>query len=445
MLIGCCAVTVSARQEYKRDFQKTATLAEGRTLRVEHSLGSVNVRVHAGNEVAVQAAIRCSADAAEEAKRFCDQIQIRVEESGGGVSIRTEYPKQWNSRRNLSYSAALEIQMPESSPLELRNRFGAVTVQGLHAASSINNSNGNVVLTQTRGRQRIENSFGNVEVISGEGDVTVVNGNGFVRASDIGGAVEITNRFGEVRVTNAGKTLVVHGGNSKVTAEHVVGAATVTTSFGDVRVWDAKAELTVRNQNGRVDANGVAGTADLETSFAPVKFTGIGKGVRVTAQNASVTGDTAGENVTVQTTFGSVDLRGVKGSARVTAANSGIRLASIGGEIYAKTSFAGVAVEDAAGPVTVEAQNGSVTVAARPAQGCKPIALQTTFAPIRVAVPSGVGYTVIAKTSFGRIHSEPELTLNGAIGNDAVNGKIAGGGCEMRLTGQNSNIDIVKR
>jgi hypothetical protein len=78
MLIGCCAVTASARQEYKRDFQKTAPLAAGRSLRVEHSMGSVNVRVHAGNEVAVQAAIRCSADAAEEAKNSADQTRSRA-------------------------------------------------------------------------------------------------------------------------------------------------------------------------------------------------------------------------------------------------------------------------------------------------------------------------------------------------------------------------------
>ena len=120
-------------------------------------------------------------------------------------------------------------------------------------------------------------------------------------------------------------------------------------------------------------------------------------------------------------------------------------MAGIGGEVYAKTSFAGVAVEDAGGPVTVENANGSVTVAAKAGQACKPIAIQTSFAPIRVAVPAGVGYTVSGKTSFGRIHSEQEMTVSGAIAADSINGKITGGGCEMRLTNQNGNIDIVKR
>jgi hypothetical protein len=227
--------------------------------------------------------------------------------------------------------------------------------------------------------------------------------------------------------------------------DHTGGPANITTSFGDVRVWDAKSDLTVHNQNGRVEAKSVAGVADLHTSFAPVKFSGIGKGLTVTGQNSEVTGDTVGESAVVQTSFANVDVRGVKGGARVTAGNSGVRLVDIGGDVYAKTSFAGVAVESAGGPVTVENQNGSVAVAPRPGQSCQPIFLHTSFAPIRVTLPAGAGYNVTSKTSFGQIHSQHDLTVNGRIANDELNGKIGGGGCELRLTDQNGNIDILKR
>ena len=164
----------------------------------------------------------------------------------------------------------------------------------------------------------------------------------------------------------------------------------------------------------------------------------------VRGQNAQVTGDTVGQNAMVQTTFGGVDLRGVKGGARVTAQNSPVRLTGIGGEAWAKTTFAATTIEDVGGPITVESQNGSVTAAAR-SGACKPIALRTTFAPIRVIVPAGVGYTVTARTTFGKIKSDTDLTVSGQLGEGVVDGKIAGGGCELRLTGQNSNIDITKR
>jgi DUF4097 and DUF4098 domain-containing protein YvlB len=134
----------------------------------------------------------------------------------------------------------------------------------------------------------------------------------------------------------------------------------------------------------------------------------------------------------------------VKGSARVTAGNSSIRLTGIGGEAYAKTSFNGVTISDAAGPITVESANGSVTVEPKGGQGCQPISLRTSFGPIRVTAPAGVGYNATARTSFGRIHSDLEMAVTGEVSSQDVNAKIRGGGCELRLIDQNGDIEIVK-
>src|SRR5260370_13840664 len=93
MVLGCFPAALSAREEYKRDFQKTAALPAGRTLRVDHSLGSVNVRTQAKNVVAVQAALRCSAETGERARHLCYQIHIRVKVNGSGVTIRYAYTR----------------------------------------------------------------------------------------------------------------------------------------------------------------------------------------------------------------------------------------------------------------------------------------------------------------------------------------------------------------
>ncbi len=443
ILVCCCALTAFAREEYRRDFQKTAALPGGRSLRVENSNGGVNIHVQPKNEVEIRATIRCSADTAAEAKSFAEQIQIDVQDTGSGVSVRTNYPKTWN-HRNLGYSVDYDITMPETAPLEVRNRFGSVNVVGLHAGAIINNANGRVNLSGGRGRQQIDNAFGDVEVRTNDGDVIVRNGNGAVTATDITGTADISNRFGTVRVTNAGRGLTIHSNNGHIEAQGVGGPAAIDNSFGPVLVTDAKADVTVRNQNGEVRASGVAGTADLHTTFGRVNFSRIGKALTVQGNNATVVGDTVGDNATVETSFGSVELRGVKGGARVTAGNSAIRLSGIGGEAYAKTSFNGVTITDAAGPVTVENQNGSVVVEARAGQRCQPISLRTNFGPIRVTVPNGAGYNVSARTSFGRIQSEPEITASGQMSPEGLTGKIGAGGCELRLQDQNGSIDILK-
>jgi len=442
LALAVCAAA-APREEYKRDFQKSVALPGGRSLRVEHSQGSINVHTQSKSEVSVAAVIRCSADTEGEAKSFCDQIQIRVEESGSGVVIRSDYPRS-TSRRNLGYSVNLDIAMPDTAPLDLRNRFGNVTVQNLHAAGLVNNSNGNVVVTGGRGRQRVENSFGDVEVLSNEGDIVVNCQNGKLRATDINGAAELSNRFGDVRAVNIARGLILRGNNLKIEVERIGGVADIANSFGDVRVLDAKSDLRLQDQNGKINVSGVTGAAELANSFGEVRFTGIGKGLTVRGQNSQVMGDTVGGSAVIDTTFGNVDVRGVKGGARVTAQNSPIKLMGIGGEVLAKTTFASTTVEDAGGPITVDNQNGAVITIARPGP-CKPIILRTTFSPIQVTVPGGVGYTVNAHTTFGKIKSQAELTVNGQIGEGMVEGKIAGGGCELRLTGQNSNIDILKR
>jgi len=444
LLVACCAMA-SARQEVTWDFQRTAALTGGRSFRIENSLGNISIHTQAKGEVEIHASIKCSSDRMEDARDGCDRIKIHLEESSSGVWVRTEYPHGdfFNGRHNLSYSVSYDITMPETAPLEVRNRFGAVSVSDLHAPANIDNGNGRILFTGGRGRQRMENSFGDVEVARNDGDVTIVNANGQVTASDVTGALDVRNRFGDIRAANIGKRLDISAGNGNVTATNLGGTATIGDSFGKVTVRDAKGDVTVQNQNGLVDVTGVTGTADLRTSFDAVRFSRIDKGVTVRAQNSTVTGDTVGASAVVDTNFGGIELHGVKGGARATAGNSNIRLTDIGGEVYVKTSFGGVTVEDVAGPITVDGQNVSVTVRAKGAKKCQPISLSSSFGPIRVTVAQGVGYDVTAKTSFGRIVSQPAILVNGQIGGDSLTGRIGGGGCELKLANQNGNIDIV--
>jgi hypothetical protein len=445
LLICGCALTAFARDDFRREFSKTVALPAGRMLRIEHQQGRINLRTQARNEVVIQAAIRCSAPSADEARNGAGQVQITVLETAAGVTVRTDYPHNWP--RNISYAVDYDITMPETAPLDLRNRFGSTEVVNLHAPALINSGNGNVTFIGGRGRQRIENSFGSVEVRKNEGDVTINNGNGPVIASDVTGALEITNRFGQIRATNTERDLIIHSNNGNIEADHVGGAATISNSFGRVVVTEAKADVTVQNQNGEVVANGIGGTATLNTTFNSINFSRVGRALIVRAQNAPVRGDTVNGSATVETTFGTVDLRGVKGGARITTSNTGIRLDGIGGEVYAKATFQSVSITNAAGPITVEGQNASVTVESTASGRCQPIQLRTTFGPIRVTVPHGVGYNLTAHTTFGRIHTDAtsQITISGDVSPDVLSGRIGAGGCDLRLNGQNSNIDIASR
>jgi hypothetical protein len=446
VLVMVCAAGLQARDEKVRDFQKTSPLIANGTVHVEHSMGAVRVRTQAKQEVNVRATIRCSAGSTQDAAKCADHIDILVTETTGDVSVRTRYPE--NEGRNwfgggISFSVDYDIVIPANAKLDLRNRFGVVEVSGLRAPGNIRNSNGRVTFSDGSGAQRLQNSFGPVEVTSNSGDVIIENTNGEVTVSAVTGAVDLRNRFGKITVTKVGSA-VVHSNNGAVDASGVGGTATITNSFGGVTVTDAKGDVIVDNSNGSIDVRSVEGGADLKTSFASVKFSRVSKKVAVRSTNASVTGDSVGGSAQVATSFGKVDLRAIKGGARVQASNSSINLDEISGEVFASTSFGGVTVDDAGGPVTVENQNGSVTVTSAAKGACQPILLRTTFAPIKVALPSGKGYNLAAKTSFGKISSEHEVAASGTMGEGTLNGRIGPGGCELRLIDSNGSIDITR-
>jgi len=97
------------------------------------------------------------------------------------------------------------------------------------------------------------------------------------------------------------------------------------------------------------------------------------------------------------------------------------------------------------GPVVdVRNQNGTVEFDGTAGRACARITLVTSFAPIRVRLPEGVGYDVTARTSFGSIRSEMPLTASGTIGADSLNGRIGAGGCTLSLTDSNGNVEILK-
>lgn len=447
LALACaCAFTAQAREEYKREFTRTVTLAAGHSFRIENSLGTVVIHTQPNGQASIRAVIQCSAPTAEEARRCADRIQVAIDQGGGNLSVRTEFPSFHEN--NTGFSVSYDLTVPEAAPIEVRNRFGNVSLTGPHAAAAIVNGNGNVSMSMGRGHQQIENSFGNVELRGNDGDAIVRNTNGDVTAVDISGPLDIADRFGKVHVSNAGRGLTIHSNNGQIEATLVGGVATITNSFGAVVVTEAKADVNVRNENGAITATGVTGAADLATTFGHVQCARIGKGLSVHAQNTGVNCEQVGGQANVETSFATVDLRDIKGGARVTATNSPIKIATVAGEIYAKTSFGEVRLESASGPVTVEDTNGSVIVDAHPARPgleCQPISVRTTFGPIRVAVPAGgPGYQVTANTSFGEVRTDHEMRVTGSLASGSLQGRIGDGSCPLRLNDQNGSIEILK-
>jgi hypothetical protein len=400
---------LSAREEYTRTFDKSFTVQNGEKIWLEHKFGDIAIHAHPQQEVVVHADIRISASDSDLAKQYANQVEIVVQ-SGGELSIRTKYPDTQRSfgRRDVSFSVRYDITVPETSPLAVRNSFGAISVSGIKASSEIHNSHGEIRFRDGRGAHRLENSFASVNVAGNAGDVTIDDTNGSVDVSAITGSATIRNRFASVTVAGVSNGVSITNNNGAVSVTDCGGAGSVKNSFGSIAVRNLHGDLTIANTNGQIDALNIAGSANIRNGFGGVRFADI------------------------------------KGQLSVVTHNSRVEGSKVGGPVGIRNSFGAVVVDGVSGPIEIHNQNGEIDAYSAARGACKPITLHTSFARLRAHLPADANYQVYAKTSFAHVRSDFPLTVAGLLSEGEVSGTLGSGKCEMRLTNNNGSIEILK-
>jgi DUF4097 and DUF4098 domain-containing protein YvlB len=182
-------------------------------------------------------------------------------------------------------------------------------------------------------------------------------------------------------------------------------------------------------QERALEASDVGGTAEVRTANASVHL-------------HDVHGAT-----TVKTSFGLVECVKIDGDLSVENANGAVSASDVRGGATVRTSFGPVALDGVGERIRVDNQNGSIDVrgvAGRRGKDCSGVELKTSFSSIRVAVPEDTGWTVEARTSFGRIRSDLPITVSGSLSVESMQGKIGDGACPLTLVDSNGTIEIQK-
>lgn len=476
------ALSAMGREEYTRNFDKSANLRQGQALLIEHKLGDIIVHTHAEQDLTIHAEIHVSAGDRNKAEQFANQIQILTDPSSAEFAIRTRYPEFTNGlfsgSNAISYSVRYDLTIPESTPLTVRNGFGAVSVSGLKADGTITTSHGSLTVRDGRGARRLVNSFGSVELTNNAGPVTIQNTNGSVKASDVKGPLTIDDRFGSISAERIGSDLAITNSNGSVDVVDCGGATTIKNAFASVTVRNIRGDLVIHNGNGKVEAVTVKGSADLNTSFGEVSFSDIGGNVSVRSNNSQIQGVRVKGSARINNSFGRVAISEVDRDVDVQSGNGEVSVSAIRGDASLKTSFAavdasnisgalsvidsngsvtatkaraatvktsfgGVTLQQIAGAITVDNQNGAVEASSDATGTCQPISIRTSFSPIRVHLRGNPNYRVAATTSFGKIQSDFPLTVSGSISADSLSGTIGEGRCDLKLTGNNGTIQIL--
>ena len=241
------AAVLAAPAARAEDFRWSGAIARGKVLEIKGVNGGIEAGPASGSEVEVTA---------RKSGRRSDpsEVEIKVVEHGGGVTICAVYPSPSDGRpnecqpgsggrmntRNNDVKVEFSVRVPEGVRFVGRTVNGGVEAEGLAADAEVYSVNGTVTVTSS-GLARAQTVNGSITAAMGRADwsgpleLKTVNGtitvelpastNARVEASTVNGGIDtdfpltVTGRFGPRHLTGT-----IGSGGRDLTLETVNGA-----------------------------------------------------------------------------------------------------------------------------------------------------------------------------------------------------------------------------
>jgi DUF4097 and DUF4098 domain-containing protein YvlB len=419
-VLGLCGLTLfgsfawfqenkaGVRLFYNEDtsFQVTETqtypAGAGVKLTIDNALGDITVTTHDSDEFVVEMVKTGWGEDDESAKKAAESIQVDVERTAKEVKLTyhgDEGPDVILEGNNRSNSVSLNIKIPVDTPVDLRNTFGQISLEGSQAGASILSTFSTVKVQDVAGPLSIANNQGNLEVRNvkgGEGDLSLETTFGSITLDQVsGGNIHIQTSNGVITVTGL----------------EASGAIAIENQFGKIDLRDFRgASLKISNQNGETyQGNGeLSGDLEVKTTFGDVKILSVSAAAyMVETQNGAVSLDGAQGRINVTNQFGDITI--TNSSEAILNLNDSNGKISYSGSLDADSSHS----------------------------------LGTSFNDIVLSLPSDSAFDLVLEAQFGEIKSELPVTLSGALQPDVWEGELNGGGPELHASTQNGSIYIV--
>jgi DUF4097 and DUF4098 domain-containing protein YvlB len=179
-----------AGADYRENFSKTLPLKAGERFSLENVNGDVTVSTWKENTVEIKA-VKVARDDEKDLK----DVEIRVEESAGAVSVKAIWPK---FRLHFNVNVDFEIKVPEGVILDKAETVnGGVDVTGRYGRAAVETTNGSIVVKDASGEFKAETTNGGIQVSGFEGKLAAETTNGNIRLEGLtfkdGLSAETTN------------------------------------------------------------------------------------------------------------------------------------------------------------------------------------------------------------------------------------------------------------
>jgi len=175
---------VASAETIEDTLERTLPFSAGSRLEVSNTNGGIEVSTWDRNEIQIEARKKVKSSNAERAREAFEELEISIDETAGGVTIETEYPRRGSGGwgRDVSMSVHYTIRVPVQSDLDLGTVNGKVRVEGVNGELDLHTTNGGIIVEDAGGHVSARTTNGGIDVelaqVSSGEDMTFRTTNG---------------------------------------------------------------------------------------------------------------------------------------------------------------------------------------------------------------------------------------------------------------------------
>lgn len=155
--------------------------------------------------------------------------------------------------------------------------------------------------------------------------------------------------------------------------------------------------------------------------------------------SGDINDDGIGENAKISTGSGRIHAVGLHGGFSVDTGSGDIYAEQTGaGDVKAHTGSGGIELKEVHGSLRAETGSGDIKISGSPTGDWK---LGTGSGSVEFS-PGSTGFTLDASTGSGTVHSDHEMTMQGAFDRHHIVGKVNGGGPTVRIETGSGDVRI---
>ncbi|CAN5456687.1 hypothetical protein BH10PLA2_BH10PLA2_33520 [soil metagenome] len=249
LIAGCGPFKLSNRFSAVETVLKNYSVSGKQQIIADTFNGSIDILTGPSDKVDVKVTKRTGGPSQAEADDDLDNIEVAFEQVDNKVTVHV---RSINPKPFIERGAAVEIQVPEGSTLELHSTNGKINATGILGDITARSSNGGIQTQSTQGNLDLQTTNGSVKVEGGVGKVIAKSSNGSIDIATDKAVVDVQSSNG--RIAYRGKLIA---GDHKLNTNN----SSVTVRLPD----DAGFKLEARTSNGRI-SNEFSGEGDSSTT-----------------------------------------------------------------------------------------------------------------------------------------------------------------------------------